>query len=175
MQYQKKHVCLLAEDIAERRYDAMALVDPLWWSVSIYDGLAQYEADLKSFSAAQRAAFAMVWLDGEVNNGGFDQFFFNSTGIVWKDALAGYRLFGLTRCAEIMKHALSKWGGTVPFDRAKRQTLLLEQDSLEFDEDDTNYYHLEEDIDEAIVNYAAAHPEEFAFEGDIDVPDGYGS
>ena len=175
MQYQKKHVCLSAEDIAKRCYDAMALVDPLWWSVSIYDGLVQYEADLKDFSAAQRAAFAIMWLDAEVNNGGFDQFFVNSTGIVWKDALTGFRLFGMTDRTAIMEHVLSKWGGAVPFDRTERQMLLLEQDSLEFDEDDRNYYRSEEDIDAAIMDFAAAHPEEFTFEGDIEVPTGFTS
>jgi hypothetical protein len=65
----------------------MRVIDPLWWSVSIHDGPKKYEADLGHFSYPQRYIFAIQWYVAEVNNGGHNQFFFNSTGIVWKDAL----------------------------------------------------------------------------------------
>jgi hypothetical protein len=74
--------------------DPMKVIDPLWWTVSIYDSKEKYEKDLKSFSFHQRAVFALMWYMAEVNNGGHSQFYSNSTGIVWEDAMDGFELIG---------------------------------------------------------------------------------
>jgi hypothetical protein len=66
--------------------DYFVVIEPVFWSVSIYDGLERYEEDLANFSAEQRLVFAYHWYLSEVNNGGHDQFYYNSSGIVWPDA-----------------------------------------------------------------------------------------
>ena len=82
-----KHFEITKEDILAGKYYPQSLIDPLWWSVSIYDGKEQYEKDLAPFTSSQRAIFAVQWYEAEVSNGGHDQFLCNSTGIVWEDAL----------------------------------------------------------------------------------------
>ena len=124
MNHKKKSYNITEADIMAGKYDPVALVEPLWWSVSIYDGLEQYEADLKPFTPAQRAVFAVLWLDSEVCNGGFDQFMYYSTGIVWKDALAGFELIGAEKLAAILRNVIEKCCGAIPFDRIERQELL---------------------------------------------------
>ncbi len=171
MNYKDQHITLTAKDIAAGYYDAMELVSPLWWSVSIYDGKARYDADLAPFTPAQRAALAVLWLDAEVNNGGFYQFFSNSTGIVWEDALNGFRLFGLNRLALILEDVLAQWGSDVPFERSARNAHLDAHEELGFDANDSAYYDSDEDIDDAIVRYASAHPEEFVFDGQVRMPE----
>lgn len=71
------------------------VVEPLWWSVSIHNGLEAYEADLAKFTEPQRHAFAIEWYCAEVANGGHHQFYSNSTGIVWPDAIEGFDAIGM--------------------------------------------------------------------------------
>ena len=80
-------------DIGDREIDGddyFAVIEPVFWSVSIYDGPEKYESDLASFSNEQRLLLAYHWYLSEVNNGGHDQFYYNSTGIVWRDALKAF-------------------------------------------------------------------------------------
>lgn len=180
MNYRRKSYNITEPDILAGEYDPMGLVEPLWWSVSIYDGLTQYEADLKPFTPSQRAVFAALWLDSEVCNGGFDQFMYNSTGIVWKDALAGFELIGAEKLAAILRRVIEKCGGAIPFDRAERQELLdritadpeNEGEYIDlFGEDDSEYYSANDELEELIMEYVKANPSEFTFAGEVDVPE----
>jgi len=56
----------------------------------------------------------------EVNNGGHFQFFDNSTGIVWEDALNGLKEFGMEELADNFKKVVDLFGGNIPFDRELR-------------------------------------------------------
>ena len=80
---------VLIDDAVIDGSNPMAAIDPLWWLANIYDGPDEYERSLQPFATPQRLVFAMCWYDAEVCNGGHDQFYSNSTGIVWRDALRG--------------------------------------------------------------------------------------
>ncbi len=174
-----KHYQITKEDILAGKYDSQALIEPLWWSVSIYDGKAQYEADLKPFTPEQRAVFAIQWYEAEVCNGGHDQFLCNSTGIVWQDALEGFERIGAEKCAAILRNVIAKCGGSIPFDREEREEMLeklyetpddSEPDDI-FDDDDSAFYAFNSALEQQITAYAKAHPEAFVFEGDVEVPE----
>ncbi len=182
MEYKIKKFDITERDIIGDKYYSDDLIAPLWWSVSIYDGKEKYEVDLARFTPAQRKVFAVIWFDSEVNNGGIDQFLFNSTGIVWEDALAGFKLIGADKCAEILERVIEKCGGSIPFDREERQDMLEkitadpddEDECLDiFEENDREYYDVNDDIDELIMNYAKAHASEFVFSGEVEVPENF--
>ena len=160
------------EDIAAGKYRAWDLIQPVWDNVSIYDGLEQYNKDLEPFSDGQRKILALMWYDAEVNNGGHDQFFSNSTGIVWKDALECMRMIGAVKCAENFQRAIDMFGGEVPFDRDKRNDALDEicedEDFDDFEEIDDFYYDEDdaEDVDQMMDDYVKAHAAEFVVHGD---------
>lgn len=84
----KKHITINDSVIALR--DPMTVIAPLWWTVNIYDSKDEYEKDLEPYSFHQRSVLAIMWYMGEVNNGGHYQFYTNSTGIVWEDAMDGF-------------------------------------------------------------------------------------
>ena len=79
-------------DLVPRRYrvtdeqiddgDFQAIVTPLWWEVSIYDGETEMYDSLDRFTDQQKYVWAIQWYYSEVENGGHDQFFYNDTGIV---------------------------------------------------------------------------------------------
>ncbi|MDE5854884.1 MAG: DMP19 family protein [Ruminococcus sp.] len=93
MKYKRVKYDITKEDILTGKYDnkTIKLIDPLWWKVDIYNGLKKYKDTSAGFTDAQIAVFAIIWLDCEVENRGYEQFF-NSVGIVWKDALYGLKL-----------------------------------------------------------------------------------
>ena len=89
-------------DLVPRRYrvtdeqiddgDFQAIVTPLWWEVSIYDGETEMYDSLDRFTDPQKYVWAIQWYYSEVENGGHDQFYYNDTGIVWELALEGLRV-----------------------------------------------------------------------------------
>lgn len=118
------------------------VVEPLWWSVSVYDGAQQYERDLQRFSREQRQLFGCMCYIGEVNTGGHEQFYANNVGIVWRDALAGFQAFGEHEVAAILSESVLRMGGSPSLDRSDRfETLLrLRPDFRDLDE---RFYRLE--------------------------------
>lgn len=166
MKMEMQHVHIGEEDVM--RGEVQKLIEPLWFTVSIYDSKEKYDSDLAPYTLPQRYVFAMQWYFAEVYNGGHDQFFYNSTGIVWEDALNGFRAAGLDKCAEILEHAAQLIGGTPSFDREERWDIMdrLEPD---FGELDSRLYDLpEEDTD--LRGYILANKEAFYFDGDIELP-----
>jgi Domain of unknown function (DUF4375) len=67
-------------------------------------------------------------LEGEINNGGFHQFFYNSPGNETAKMIEALKKIGACKAANIVERAAAMFpGGMPPTDRTKRQDLLLEQ------------------------------------------------
>lgn len=151
-----------AEFIANNDY--FDVIEPVWDAVSIYDGPDQYKADLASFSDSQRFLVACHWCTSEVNNGGLYQFYSNSTGIVWADALEGFRAVGLLELADIIEESAKRLGGAPSFYREDRERALYEL-KPEFEDLDDRFYKFEREvsIDSALTDYMRQHAEEFEY------------
>src|SRR5262245_26824721 len=69
--------------------------------------------------------FILVWeVEAEVNNGGFNQFFFNSAGDRASATVAALRTIGAERMASIVDRANASFPDGPPVDRSIRQELL---------------------------------------------------
>jgi hypothetical protein len=152
-------------------HDSHEVIEPLWWSVSIYDGLKQYEKDLSRFSREQRLIFACHWYMAEVNNGGHDQFYSNSTGIVWRDAMDGFIAVGKPEVAKIIQDSARRMGDDPSFDREERNR-TLEALRPDFDDLDTLFYKVEDelDVDGALTSYVRRNAKAFLFSGEVTKP-----
>uniref|UniRef100_Q0I3J6 DNA mimic protein DMP19 C-terminal domain-containing protein n=1 Tax=Histophilus somni (strain 129Pt) TaxID=205914 RepID=Q0I3J6_HISS1 len=145
------------------------IVEPMWRTINIYDGYEKYLQSAKAFTLEQRYLLAITWYFVEVNNGGHHQFFYNSTGIVWEDALNGFKHFGMNEFAANFQKVIDYCGGTISFDREERCRMLeiLEENEEEFykvlDEADDFVYEYEGEENELI--YIKNHPKKFVFEG----------
>jgi len=146
----------------------MAVINPLWYSVSIYDGQEKYEKDLAQFSKEQRLVFACAWYLSEINNGGHEQFYSNSTGIVWKDALSGFDSLGLKEFAEVLAESARRLGGSPDMNRTERLN-QLERLQPKFNDLDNRIYAMEEDsdVDQAFMAFIRANRSKFYFSGEI--------
>lgn len=166
MKKEIEHIHIGEEDIQEG--GIQKIIGPLWWSVSIYDGEERYNADLSKFSLPQRYVFAIQWYFAETYNGGHDQFFFNSTGIVWRDALEGFKAAGLSECADILAEAAKRMGGDPSLDREARWNTMDELEP-EFDDLDKRLYHMDEgDIHARLMKYITDNKEAFYFDGEVE-------
>lgn len=68
-----------------------------------------------ALTESERYYWAIWWLEGEANNGGFDQFFRNSSGELTEDALRGLTAVGAHRMAGIFQAAVDLFpNGQVP-------------------------------------------------------------
>lgn len=170
MQYREQR--LVVDNTTLAADEMFAVIEPLWWKADIYNGERAYEESLVEFSRPQRLCLAIEWYRAEVNNGGHDQFYFNSTGIVWRDALAGFTELGLDDFAAVLNESANRLGGDPPLDREERQTLM---DAMEaqFDDLDDRFYALEAKrrLDRVMLEYMRSRPNDFLFDGVVRKPD----
>jgi Domain of unknown function (DUF4375) len=148
--------------------DVFSLIDPLWERVDIYGSLARYQATLRPFTRSQRYLFAIQWYRSEVNNGGHDQFFGNSTGIVWEDALEGLQAIGLLEAATILRSASDRLGGASRH-RAEREA-QLEAAEADFEDLDDRFFELDRTgaLDQKMLAFAREHAADFRFKGRVE-------
>lgn len=168
MQNEKIHVRV--DDATIATGDLSLIIRPVSFAANIYDGPAEYEQSLRPFSQAQRLVFALHWYDAEVNNGGHDQFYWNSTGIVWRDALAAYRAIGAPGIADILQQSADRLGGSPALDRGDRQQQLSDLAPNFNDLDERFYAESGDDVERQVNSYIRARPADFYFDGLIEVP-----
>jgi hypothetical protein len=113
-----------------------AIVEPYADSVSIYDGADVFRRDFDQVPERPRNLLAAHWCVAEVCNGGFHQFFFNSTGVLAPESVAAFTKIGLPELGELVSAAMDKLGVPYPRDREQRQTAL---ESLGLDGEDDEF------------------------------------
>ncbi len=117
---------------------------------------------LERYSGLSRAeqVFVLVWeLEAEVNNGGFSQFYFNSSGDRATETVAALRAIGADRTALIVERANARFASGPPADRAVRQEVLLEIDSNEglFQDLDSEFYRYPNEISDLLMRFVREH------------------
>jgi hypothetical protein len=161
-----------------------ALRDPhdaesVWWDVierAFEELRTPYEPDprLAMLTPGQRAQYALHWARSEIDNGGFHQYLFNSTGMLANDAFRGAELIGATEFAQVFRDVRSLFGGdTFVEDHVQRADLLegLSDEALaSLDQLTERFYSLmgyvrsspdESTLARHCAEYVEAHPEEF--------------
>ena len=153
--------------------DMWTINEPMYWTINIYGSYDDYLESGKPFTLEQRYLNAICWYFAEVNNGGHHQFLYNSTGIVWEDALAGLRLFKMDELADNLQSVIDYFGGSVPFDRAERWIILQDWENEEelfdfLDKKDDVVYEYDGIYEDTFVH---KHPELFVFDGTYTIPE----
>ena len=129
----------------------------------------QYDREFEIVSALPegfRSIHATWWVEAEVNNGGFNQYFWNSTGQFAQDAAAGFRLIGAIEHARLMECAISIYQEDKERlqEFENRGTLEAFSESYEdnpLNELDDKFYALREDLRALRVGFIRANPHLF--------------
>ena len=109
--------------------------------------------DAKGFLALnekEQAIYTIWWLETEVNNGGFHQYFWNSAGDHADVALKSLRSIGAKKTAELLEKSIKiAFEGKLPINRSERQNKLEvnQEAKLErLEELDNEFYEYSEDF-----------------------------
>lgn len=105
------------------------LLDPWWERISIYDGPEVFLRELDLAPEPVRILFCSHWTQSEINNGGFAQFFFNSTGVVAPEARNSFQAIQMPGVATSIEKAASLFGEPYPRATEARRRLLDEWDA----------------------------------------------
>jgi len=120
---------------------------------------------LASATPGQSAVWALWETDGEVNNGGFEQFFFNSAGALIDEAIQGADPIGASANAEILREAAEVFSdGDVPESREARWRILdsmSEEQYEQLSDLDGRWYDRDRLLERRMLAYVKSHPSEF--------------
>ena len=112
-----------------------------------------------SLNKKERIIYTVWWLEAEVNNGGFHQYFWNSAGDHSSEALDSLKLVGAIQTASLLKSAIKiAFDGEVPKERSVRQKILEENEELiqnKLGKIDFEFYEYKENFYELINSYIA--------------------
>lgn len=121
---------------------------------------------LDSFSRAERFVYAVQAMSREVNNGGWSQFFFNSSGALAFDLVGALEAMGSKENLSMAQRALKIFGKPPSLseqDRARHLSRITKDGELNpWDELDGEFYQNPEDLDALTLAFIAKHPGEFS-------------
>lgn len=106
----------------------------------------------------------LVWcLDGEIHNGGFDQFFYNSLGDHWSELLSHLNTIGAVTTKRLLTHAISIFPSSAPStNREERFEQLNRLDDGEvetlFSDLDEEFWRYEDDLAQRVSDFVMKHP-----------------
>lgn len=132
--------------------------------IEFHEGEEILDLTITPATPGQRAVYACYWYQYEVCNGGHHQFFNNSTGILWEEAIRGFNLLKNPPYKAILEDAVSLFPNRYPSkDRQKRMEQLSAIPKEQLKELDTKLYELDEieDFDKIFIPYINVHPDEF--------------
>ena len=124
------------------------LIEPYWIPLNeTWDsGVAAFLSHLRKVPSKVCHLYAAHWCQSEVRNGGFYQFFFNTTGILAPESLEGFHAIGLQDCASVLADAIKYFGEKYPRDRELCLTKLPEMKGKNraewnpFEKEDERFY-----------------------------------
>lgn len=115
----------------------------------------------EGLTEAERTAHCVWWLEAEVNNGGFDQFYFNSAGDHAVETVAALERIGARHTAGIVTRANAAFrDGRPPRERAARQKQLLALSKVakeELGELDDEFYEYRDDLKGLLDRFVQEH------------------
>jgi len=110
--------------VAKRVDSYWELVKPIFSEVNTEDPGSYFES-IASLPRPIVLLYATHLCLSEVFNGGFLQFFWNSTGLMAPEAIEGFTVVGMPRLAAVVSQATALLGSPYPRDRDDRWDALL--------------------------------------------------
>ena len=128
-------------------------------------GLCDYGESIEKLNEHQKIFFYNQTIEREVNNGGFNQFYYNSSGDYAHETVESLKGIGAEKTAQIVNKANSQFpNNIVPKDRDERQDVL---DQIEnkandnWEKLDVDFCKYEEDLNTLNMGYIKKHSEHF--------------
>ncbi len=121
---------------------------------------------VKALSRGERMFYVTWQAENEIKNGGFEQYFDNSSGVFAREAVLAFKLVGAKKHVVLMRRAIAAYVRSNPkqklikVDKAVKGYLKKYKDS-KFGKVDRAFLDSEENLSELRIKYIRAHPDEF--------------
>ncbi|MDF1812301.1 MAG: DUF4375 domain-containing protein [Verrucomicrobiales bacterium] len=115
--------------------------------------------DLDAMTPPERNVALANRMWGQINNGGFDQYFFNDDLEYPKECAKALDAIGLPKSAELLRKALGLLGDATDYDPGEEV-----RDALS--ELDDRYYEIEDEPFPQTAGYIRANADAFGWQGD---------
>lgn len=126
---------------APREYPAYYA--PYYDKFNFYDGREAWLQSISDIPIKAVHLFSIHWLHLEVYNGGFWQYFFNSTGTSAPEARDGFVAIGMPEVSAILEEAMSYLGDPFPGEKALREQIVgPPEDRMDFDDLTDQFYDI---------------------------------
>lgn len=153
-----------ASKAAAKRERELDATDPtrIYWR-KLVDMVFKAPDGLSSLSEVERQYWAVGCLSGEVYNGGFEQYFHNSSGSTYNDALKGLEEMGALASLILLQKAKQVVFGfqAVPVDTGVRRSMIAaigdESQQRRLDELDKQFCADPDKLAELSQNFAVRH------------------
>ena len=160
----KKNKCSIVKQSLQSMEDLWTISDKHEFMSAMYDRIdckCSSGTNLEDLSDPERVIYINMLFEEEVNNGGFDQFFYNSSGDFYEEVMECLLEVGAEITASIYRQAMSALGRHIPKDRNERQELLdsLDQEILEnkLNKCDDDFWDCEESLEELNYQFMMRH------------------
>ena len=142
-----------------------AIIDFIF--TKLEDNWENESAVVRSLSPALSVFYATWILEAEVNNGGYNQFFYNSSGQWITEAIEGFRLFGASAHAENAEHAFVIYKEEKERLDAYRESGTLEAFSDSYNDTqlgkvDDDFFSITENLSQLRIAYIRRNPDQFS-------------
>lgn len=127
--------------------------------------LCSYGDDMDKLTEPQKQFYYNQCLEREINNGGFNQYFINSSGDFAHQTILSLRTIGATTTADILQKAIDQFPDKkVPQDRDERIELVeqIEETANEiWEELDEKFFEYADDLNTLNLNFVRQHKADF--------------
>jgi hypothetical protein len=147
----------IKEGAAIALMNAVGVMDAYGFAWDVYQ-----RAGVEGLTEPQLYYLTLSWLDAEVRNGGFSQYYFNSSGELASFAVKAASAVGAAKLSDIIERANSLFGIDGPHpNRDQRMDQLSKIDLEALEALDSPYYKCPEKLNELLPAYAARNSQDF--------------
>lgn len=154
--------------VDKMQFDSLHLWDFAWLLLEPINiaGTIDEEKELsKRLSPGQKALYFFWYLDAQVTNGGFIQFYWNDYRGYLPAIKEGLKLIGDIELVDLIEKADKEFVQNEALfieQQGKDGWEILYENLTQFDEFDDIYYSINENTMQLIESYARLHPDDFA-------------
>ena len=127
--------------------------------------LCAYGEDMEKLTEPQKQFYYNQCLEREINNGGFNQYFINSSGDFAHQTIQSLKSIGANTTADILQKAIDQFPDKkVPQDRDERIELVeqIEETANEvWEELDGKFFEYADDLNTLNLNFVRQHKADF--------------
>jgi len=126
--------------------------------------VCDYGDHMEKLSESQKLFYINQNLEREVNNGGFNQYFVNSSGDYAHETIGSLKAIGAIKTADILQEAIDKFPNSkVPKDRSSRVALVekIDPETSIWDDIEKRFMDYQEDLNSLNLKFVEKHASEF--------------